>query len=200
MTPETPYCRNVRGVSGMIVLRVRGACISVPWVSWLSALLTVLVLVGLPEPTFAQLRDENGSQDSVCAIGHDEADTPLVTLGDLHGEVDKMLIHLNEAVFALSGNDVRIARTQFRQFFTSWDRADDSLAEIYPEKCAALDLEIEKLESSLLRFPEDLDASRLSLRALRAGALEIIHDLEERIQSQGADALLERQVSIGQGH
>jgi len=96
-------------------------------------------------------------------------------------QLDLMLVHLNEAIFALSGNEVRIARSQFKQFFEEWDRAEEETSELYPERYELLDLELERAEIALFhRFPEDLTAARPALRALRTGLLELAQALDSR--------------------
>jgi hypothetical protein len=114
-------------------------------------------------------------------------DQETLTLPEVRSEVDLMLLHLNEAIFALSGNDVRVTRSQFKQFFDHWDAAEEQLSRLYPERYEALELELERAQNALLgQFPEDLDGTRFALRALRAGLLEIDHDLEAQLeQSSG---------------
>lgn len=105
-----------------------------------------------------------------------------LTLPEIVAQVDLMLLHLNEALFALSGNDVRIARSQFKQFFEEWDRAEEELRELYPEAYEQLDLELERAEIALLhRMPEDVDSARFALRALRSGLFVIARDLEAQL-------------------
>jgi hypothetical protein len=135
---------------------------------WLTGLLLPVMLVLAPGAARAQVDSEGRPHQ------------PL-TLTEVHAQVDLMLLHLNEALFALSGNDVRIARSQFKQFFDKWDGAEEELRELYPEQYAQLDLELERAEIALLhRMPEDVDTARFALRALRSGLLEIVHDLEAR--------------------
>ena len=130
------------------------------------ALLTALGIALVPAVALAQV-------DTGAAPGDTTA------LQEIHGQVDLMLVHLNDALFALSGGDVRIARSQFKQFFDKWDDVEDELQVRYPEQHDALDLEIERAEIALLhRMPEDTDMARMALRNLRTGLLEIVHDLE----------------------
>jgi hypothetical protein len=104
-----------------------------------------------------------------------------LSLAEVRNQVDLMLLHLNEALFALSGNEVRVARSQFKQFFEEWDRAEEETSELYPAAYEMLDLELERAEVALLhRQPEDLNGARFALRALRTGLLEIAIDLDSR--------------------
>ncbi len=142
----------------------------------LVALVLVLGVVAPPAAALAQVDSQVAPRDAL-------------TVQELHSQVDLMLLHLNEALFALSSGDVRIARSQFKQFFDRWDDADDALQQLYPERYDALDLELERAEIALLhRTPEDVDSARFALRALRSGLLEIAHDLEAQLQPPARSA------------
>jgi hypothetical protein len=133
----------------------------------------VLALGMLPPPTAALAQvDSKGARNEA------------MTLPEVRSEVDLMLLHLNDALFALSGYDVRVTRSQFKQFFDHWDAAEEQLSMLYPERYEALELELERAQNALLgQFPEDTDTARFALRALRAGLLEIVRDLEARSAS-----------------
>jgi hypothetical protein len=134
-------------------------------------LLLTLALAATPSATLAQVDSEGRPHESL-------------TLQQVRAQIDLMLLHLNEAIFALSGNDLRIARSQFKQFFAEWDRAEEELQQLYPERYDQLDTELERAEIALLHtWPEDIDTARFALRALRSGLLEIVHDLEARLDS-----------------
>jgi hypothetical protein len=104
-----------------------------------------------------------------------------LSLPQVQQQVELMLVHLNEALFAMSGNEARIARSQFKQFFEEWDRAEEEISELYGEQHDALDLELQRAETALLHFPQDLDTARGAIRALRAGLLDLARDLEGRL-------------------
>ena len=104
-----------------------------------------------------------------------------LSLPQVHQQVELMLVHLNEALFAMSGNEVHVARSQFKQFFEEWDRAEEEISEMYAEQHEALDLELQRAETALLHFPQDLDSARGALRALRAGLLDLSRDLDSRM-------------------
>jgi hypothetical protein len=142
---------------------------------WLHAALGDMEALRAPPPL-------PGVQPS-AVIPVDAEGRPHQALSDaeVRHQVDLMLLHLNESLFALSGNDVRVARSQFKQFFEEWDRAEEETSELYPEHYEQLDVELERAEIALLhRQPEDLNAARFALRALRAGLLQIAADLESR--------------------
>lgn len=122
---------------------------------------------------------------AALAQGDSQGDpNEAMTLPEVRSEVNLMLLHLNEALFALSGNDVRVTRSQFKQFFDHWDAAEEQLSVLYPERYEELELELERAQNALLgQFPEDTDTARFALRALRAGLLEIVRDLETRSAS-----------------
>jgi hypothetical protein len=100
---------------------------------------------------------------------------------EVHAQIDGMLLHLNEALHALSGNDIGVARSQFKQFFEKWDGAEEELRVMYPKQYAQLDQELERAEVALLHtMPEDGNTGRFALRALRTGLLEVAQDLEAK--------------------
>ena len=156
--------------------------------SVLAGLLLTLVVLATPSPVRAQVDSEGRPHE------------PL-TLQQVHAQVDLMLLHLNEAIFALSGNDIRITRSQFKQFFAEWDRAEEEIETLYPEQYEHLDLELERAEIALLHsIPEDMDTARFALRGLRAGLLEVVHDLEARLQEAAAQTRADvDQPGVGDG-
>jgi hypothetical protein len=106
-----------------------------------------------------------------------------LTPAKVHAQIELMLLHLNDALFALSGNDVGVARSQFKQFFDKWDGTEEDFRIMYPQQYAMLDLELEQAEDALLhKTPEDVNTGRLALRALRAGLLDVAHDLEAKLK------------------
>jgi hypothetical protein len=106
-----------------------------------------------------------------------------LTPAEVHAQIDLMLLHLNDALFALSGNDVGVARSQFKQVFDKWDGAEEDFRIMYPQQYATLDLELERAEVALLhKTPEDVNTGRFALRALRAGLLDVAHDLEAKLK------------------
>jgi len=106
-----------------------------------------------------------------------------LTPAEVHVQINLMLLHLNDALFALSGNDVGVARSQFKQFFDKWDGAEEDFRIMYPQQYATLDLELERAEAALLhKMPEDINTGRFALRALRSGLLDVAHDLEAKLR------------------
>jgi hypothetical protein len=141
---------------------------------WLHAALGDTEALRAPPPVAQQPR---------AVIRVDAEGRPHQTLSNAEvlKQMELMLVHLNEALFALSGNEVRVARSQFKQFFEEWDRAEEEISELYPDHYELLDLELERAEIALLhRQPEDLNGARFALRALRAGLIQIASDLETR--------------------
>jgi hypothetical protein len=95
-------------------------------------------------------------------------------------QVDRMLVSLNQALFALSGNDMRAAHAQFDQFMLLWQGAKAELEARYPVQYRHLDLELRRSEIGLNRsFPEDIDAVRTMLRALRDVLLSIASEMDD---------------------
>ncbi len=104
---------------------------------------------------------------------------------DLRRRIEVMLVHLNEALFALAGQDVRIARSQFKQFFDAWDQVDDEILKPqYAERYANLDLALNGVELALLHSqPEDVDGARVGLRVLRNGVRELADQLDSELST-----------------
>lgn len=146
------------------------------WCTSLVTLVLVTATLARPNLALAQVDSEGRPHE------------PL-TVQQIHAQVELMLLHLNQAIFALSGNDVRIARSQFKQFFAEWDRAEEEIEALYPEQYERLDLDLERAEIALLhRLPEDVDTARFALRSLRAGLLEIVQDLDKQLREEASGA------------
>jgi hypothetical protein len=132
-----------------------------------------------PEPEEAPVDSASAPPQAVIRVDAEGRPHVPLDVPQVRHQLDLALLHLNDALFALSGNDVRIARSQFKQFFEEWDRVEEEMGEWYPAQYQALDLELERAEIALLhRQPEDLTGARLALLALRAGILEVARDLE----------------------
>jgi hypothetical protein len=96
---------------------------------------------------------------------------------EVRRKLDTALVHLNTALFALSVNDVRVARSQFKQYFDVWDDLDSVVQLSYPDRYAIIDTAINRVELALLHGqPEDLTTARDGLHALRAQLAEIAAD------------------------
>jgi hypothetical protein len=94
-------------------------------------------------------------------------------------KLNTVLVHRNTALFALSANDLRVARSQFKQYFDVWDDLDSLVQLSDPDRYAIIDTAINRAELALLhRQPEDLATARDGLQALRAQLAEIAADLE----------------------
>jgi hypothetical protein len=95
--------------------------------------------------------------------------------------VNAMVAHLNLALEGLSSADVRIARSQFRQFFNNWQDVGDEISSWYPESFVSLEAEVERTEAALLhQVPEDTVTARLSLLELRSGMGEVMLNLRDQ--------------------
>lgn len=94
--------------------------------------------------------------------------------------VESMLLHLNDALHALSANEVGLSRSQFKQFFDVWDSVDDEfLKPNYPDSYADMDRAEQQVEMSLLHSqPEDMGSARTGLLTLRADLLDIANSLD----------------------
>lgn len=102
-------------------------------------------------------------------------------LVDVREEIDWMLAHLNEALFALSGNDLRAADAQFGRFMSVWQLSKVRLGAIYPDDCRLIE-DLLQLSGSGAHpsLPQDVPAARTTLRSLRASLLVIAQDLKDR--------------------
>jgi quinohemoprotein ethanol dehydrogenase len=102
-------------------------------------------------------------------------------LGEMRSQLDTAVAHVNEALYALTSSEVRIARSQFRQFFDVWDELDGPIQALYPSSYATIDAEIERAEIALLHSdPEDVPTARFALVGLRGALIDISQDLEKR--------------------
>lgn len=105
-------------------------------------------------------------------------DQPVRANGDLREDVDVMAAHLDMALDALGTSDMRVARSQLRQFFDRWHEAVADIQLGYRDRYVSMDAEIERAEVALLhRVPEDGDTARLALRAVRADLADIATSL-----------------------
>lgn len=77
--------------------------------------------------------------------------------------------HLDETIAALEAGQVRIARSQFKQFFDSWDDVSDDVAQQFPAQFDVLDTDLAQAEVALLHTqPEDLPTAQSVLVDFRA--------------------------------
>src|SRR5206468_9868137 len=108
--------------------------------------------------------------------------SPTSSLMDQRGNLDNAVAHLNEALYALTSNEVRVARSQFLQFFDAWDELDGPIQARYPAAYATLDAEIERAEFALLHTtPEDVTTGRFALLGVRSALIDVSHDVDSRI-------------------
>ena len=122
----------------------------------------------------AELADRIAQPDS------EREGTPQ-TVAEVRPVVNAMLAHLNLALEGLSSADVRIARSQFRQFFNNWEDVGDEISSWYPESFVSLEAEVERTETALLhQVPEDTVTARLSLLELRSGMSEVMRNLSDQ--------------------
>jgi hypothetical protein len=118
--------------------------------------------------------------DRIAEPDSERQGTPQ-TIAEVRPVVNAMLAHLNRALEGLSSSDVRIARSQVRQFLTNWDDVNDELSGWYPESYVSLEAEVERTQAALLdQVPEDTVTARASLLALRAGMAEVMQNLNEQ--------------------
>jgi hypothetical protein len=123
--------------------------------------------------------------DQGAPVASTSSSSTVITLPEIDDQINIMLLHLNQALYALSANDVPIARSQYKQFFDVWDRVDDeAIHPLYPERYDQIDLELNKAEIALYHsMPEDLDGARSAMLVLRTDLLDFAHDLEARIKA-----------------
>lgn len=133
-------------------------------------------------PTFAEAGSTSPTPGTRVAPAN-----PRDQARDLHDQIGVMLIHLNLALHALNGDEVGMARSQFKQFFDAWNSVDEEeLSPLYPAQYNRLDLAENRAENALVqKVPgqEDVGTARSSMEELRAGLLAISRDLEARLQT-----------------
>jgi hypothetical protein len=132
---------------------------------------------------FENLAIEEGATEAESTA---ESGVP-VNLAEVRSELDVALAHLNEAIYGLSSAEVRIARSQFRQFFDVWDEVQNPIAQLYPGQYDTIDAEIERADIALLHsIPEDVQTAHFALVGVRGGLIEISRDLERRVGPGGS--------------
>ncbi|GAC1366312.1 MAG: hypothetical protein NVSMB42_26350 [Herpetosiphon sp.] len=144
-----------------------------------AATLTAIVPPGAAVATASTTGGPTADDVLACTNAHDANDTPLQP-NDAKAELDKIIYHLNEANHAMNANEVTIARSQFKQYFTSWDRVDEFVQKFAPEQCVRIDLNNKTVERSLLRSPQDLNVARQAMHTLRDAFIDLSHQLEAR--------------------
>src|SRR5206468_1163845 len=106
-------------------------------------------------------------------------DSELAAIGT---RIDVALAHVDEALFSLSAGDIGIVRSQFKQFFDTWDEIDERASRLYPSQYVGLDAALESGEVALLHSdPEDLPAAQSALRDLRVNLSDIRRDIDLRL-------------------
>ncbi|MDQ3812002.1 MAG: hypothetical protein M3336_17105 [Chloroflexota bacterium] len=109
-------------------------------------------------------------------------------LAQMRSRLEVARAHLEEAIAALTLGEVPVLRSQFKQFFDSWEDLDEPIRQMYPTQYEALDLDLDRAEIALLHTrPEDLDAAGRALENLRLDLAEISRDLQAQ-QAVGASA------------
>jgi hypothetical protein len=105
-------------------------------------------------------------------------------LGAIGNRIDVALAHVDEALFSLSAGDIGVVRSQFKQFFDTWDEIDKPISQLYPSQYAGFDAALESAEVALLHTqPEDLATAQNALRDLRVDLSEIRRDIDLRLES-----------------
>jgi hypothetical protein len=109
--------------------------------------------------------------------------TPL-SAPELRGQVDLMLAHLNEALFALSSNNADLAGSWFRRFSDRWDGSADTIRGLYTDQYSALEADRQNAAIALFQTSgADLEVGRAALRELRDRLLDIANDLDRSVGS-----------------
>ena len=130
-----------------------------------------------------------------CATGHAAGDASLTTLSDLRAEGAGLAGNVNDALAALAYSSMPSVAEHVRQFGARYEGVRAELARVYPGRCTALDKARVHAEDALFqRQPPDVGAVRLGLTALRASFEQINRDLDRRMLSSGAAALLAEQA------
>jgi mono/diheme cytochrome c family protein len=134
---------------------------------------------------------------TTCATLSDPDDSRLRTLADLRTALALMRGHIDETAAALddagTANGVRIARSQLRQFNSSWEQARMVISRLYPRRCGQLYRALSQLSDSVLGPTTDPDAARPALASLRTGIVGIAGDVDSRIRTARPTALLDQQ-------
>jgi mono/diheme cytochrome c family protein/ABC-type transport system involved in multi-copper enzyme maturation permease subunit len=135
---------------------------------------------------------------TTCATLSDPDDSRLHTLADLRTALALMRGHIDETASALNEppgpNSVRIARSQLRQFNSSWEQARMIISRLYPRRCGQLYRALSRLSDSVLGSTTDADAARPALASLRTGIGGIAADIDSRIGAARPTALLDQQA------
>jgi mono/diheme cytochrome c family protein/ABC-type transport system involved in multi-copper enzyme maturation permease subunit len=136
---------------------------------------------------------------TTCATLSDPDDSRLRTLADLRTALALMRGHIDETAAALNEvpgpNSVRIARSQLRQFNSSWEQARMVISRLYPRRCGQLYRALSQLSDSVLGPTTNPDAARPALASLRSGIVGIAGDVDGRIGAARPTALLDQQAS-----
>jgi len=103
-----------------------------------------------------------------------DAGNELVETASEPTPFDIVQAHLDETLSALAEGDVRVARSQFKQFFDAWEDVDSTVHEQFPLQYDALDTQLERAEIAILHSqPEDMGAAQDALRKLRGYLVDI---------------------------
>jgi ABC-2 type transport system permease protein len=163
-----------------------------------SAVVVLLAIQAIPFGRDGPADATPAEAATTCATLSDPDDSRLRTLADLRTALALMRGHIDETATALneppSPNSVRIARSQLRQFNSSWEQARMIISRLYPRRCGQLYRALSRLSDSVLGPSTDADAARPALTALRTGIVGIAGDVDSRIGAARPTALLDQQA------
>jgi quinohemoprotein ethanol dehydrogenase len=101
-----------------------------------------------------------------------------VTTAGLGGQVASMAGHVNMAIEALSSGDPDAARSQFLQFFGTFDDVDDEIDAAYPARFKTLQADVNRVQTAFTSKHRDYDTMRQSLLSLRNTLNGLLGDLQ----------------------
>jgi len=96
----------------------------------------------------------------------------------LAGQVASMVGHVNMAIEELSSGDADAARSQFLQFFGTFDDVDDQIDAAFPARFKTLQADVNRVQTAFTSKHRDYDTMRQSLLSLRNTLNGLIGDLQ----------------------
>ena len=101
-----------------------------------------------------------------------------VTAAGLVGQVSSMAGHVNMAIQELSSGDPDAARSQFLQFFGTYDDVDDQIDAAYPARFKTLQADVNRVQTAFTAKHRDYDTMRQSLLSLRNTLSALLGDFQ----------------------
>jgi len=108
------------------------------------------------------------------------------SVADAREQIGPMLAHVEQTQADVRGDHPLAARVDFERFAERWDEVDSVVGQVLPERCAAIEAQLVRLDDALLGrvADEDLAASDDALSHLRWE----LHHLENELAVDGATA------------